>query len=178
MEIIDTPLPGLLVLQAAPFADLRGGFLKPFSAGAFAAEGLASGFREFYYSVNRRHVVRGMHFQTPPAEHVKLVYVSRGRIVDVVVDLRKSSPAYGRYFATELDAASGKYLYIPAGFAHGFCALREGTIVNYAQTSCYDRAHDCGIRYDSFGFPWPVEAPVVSTRDLAFPQLKDFNSPF
>lgn len=178
MEIITTPIPGLLVLQAVLFQDRRGGFLKPFTADFFAGNGLAVDFKEFYYSVNQKDVIRGMHFQTPPYDHEKLVYVSKGRILDVVVDLRKSSPFYGKYFETELSDSEGTYLYIPKGFAHGFCSLEEGSIVNYAQTSCYDREHDAGIYFRSFGYTWPVSDPIVSERDLSFPDLQQFNSPF
>lgn len=178
MEINPTPLPGLLLIRAVPFADRRGGFLKPFNEAFFQENGLATDFKEFYYSVNRKDVIRGMHFQTPPCDHAKLVYVSRGRILDVVVDIRRSSPSYGHFFEAELNAEDGCCLYIPSGFAHGFCSLEDDSVVNYAQTSCYDSQHDCGISYRSFGFPWPVSDPILSDRDLGFPDLKDFDSPF
>ena len=178
MELTVTPMEGLLVLQTLPFQDARGGFQKPFNADFFREHGLATDFKEFYYSVNRKGVIRGMHFQTPPCDHEKLVYVSRGRILDVVLDIRKESVTYGKYFETELNASDGCALYIPRGFAHGFCALEEESVVNYAQTSCYDREHDCGIRYSSFGYTWPAEDPVLSPRDSSFPAFQDFNSPF
>ena len=178
MELTVTPMEGLLVLQTLPFQDARGGFQKPFNADFFREHGLATDFKEFYYSVNRKGVIRGMHFQTPPCDHEKLVYVSRGRILDVVLDIRKGSATYGKYFETELNASDGCALYIPRGFAHGFCALEEESVVNYAQTSCYDREHDCGILYSSFGYTWPAEDPVLSPRDGSFPAFQDFNSPF
>lgn len=178
MELTVTPMEGLLILQTLPFQDARGGFQKPFNADFFREHGLATDFKEFYYSVNRKGVIRGMHFQTPPCDHEKLVYVSRGRILDVVLDIRKGSATYGKYFETELNASDGCALYIPRGFAHGFCALEEESVVNYAQTSCYDREHDCGILYSSFGYTWPAEDPVLSPRDGSFPAFQDFNSPF
>lgn len=178
MEIIKTPIPGLSILQAIPFQDSRGGFLKPFNEAFFRKNGLAADFKEFYYSVNHKDVIRGMHFQTPPCDHEKLVYVSKGRILDVVVDIRRASPTYGKYFETELNDKDGCCLYIPRGLAHGFCSLEEGSIVQYAQTSCYDRDHDAGISFHSFGFSWPVSRPVVSERDRAFPDLQAFNTPF
>ena len=178
MELTVTPMEGLLVLQTLPFQDARGGFQKPLNADFFREHGLATDFKEFYYSVNRKGVIRGMHFQTPPCDHEKLVYVSRGRILDVVLDIRKGSATYGKYFETELNASDGCALYIPRGFAHGFCAMEEGSVVNYAQTSCYDREHDCGILYSSFGYTWPAEDPVLSPRDGSFPAFQDFNSPF
>ena len=119
-----------------------------------------------------------MHFQTPPADHVKLVYVSHGRIMDAVVDIRKDSATYGKFFTIELDAQQGKYLYIPKGFAHGFVSLEECSIVNYAQTSCYDKEHDCGIDSMSVGIDWGVAHPIRSGRDLTFSALNKFESPF
>lgn len=178
MTIEKTPIEGLLVLQTENHEDNRGSFQKLFNYDFFTEHGLATEFKEFYYSLNRKNVVRGMHCQTPPAEHVKLVYVSYGRIMDVVVDLRKGSATYGKCFTIELDDEKGKYLYIPKGLAHGFVSLEDNTIVNYAQTSCYDREHDCGIDSMSVGIDWGVDEPIRSGRDLTFPVLEDFNSPF
>lgn len=178
MEIIHTPFEGLYVLGTVNFQDSRGGFQKLFNEEFFAANNLAYEFKEIYYSVNNKNVIRGMHFQVPPFDHVKVVYVSRGCILDVVVDIRKHSATYGKCFFIRLDAQNGKYLYIPQGFAHGFLSLEDGTIVNYAQTSCYEKEHDCGIASDSIGFDWGVEFPIRSGRDLTFPRLSDFNSPF
>ena len=128
--------------------------------------------------MNKANVVRGMHFQTPPFDHTKVVYVSKGRIRDVVVDIRKSSRTYGKCFSIELDDQKGQYLYIPKGFAHGFVSLEDGSIVNYAQTTCYAKDNDCGIDATSIGFDWGVENPIRSGRDLTFEKLNDFNSPF
>lgn len=178
MEIIKTPFEGLLVLQTVNFQDNRGGFQKLFNFDFFKDNGLDSDFKEFYYSVNRTDVVRGMHFQTPPFDHTKVVYVSKGRIRDVVVDIRKSSTNYGRCFSIELDDQNGQYLYIPKGFAHGFVSLEDGSIVNYAQTTCYAKDNDCGIDAISIGFDWGIENPIRSGRDLTFPKLIDFISPF
>ena len=178
MSIEKTPIEGLLILQTNNFQDNRGSFQKLFNYDFSKEYGLATEFKEFYYSLNRKNVVRGMHFQTPPAEHVKMVYVSYGRIMDAVVDLRKDSATYGKVYTVELDAEQGRYLYIPAGLAHGFVSLEDTTIVNYAQTSCYDREHDCGVDSMSVGIDWGVEEPIRSGRDLTFPRFEDFNSPF
>lgn len=178
MEIIKTEFEGLFVLQTVNFLDIRGGFQKLFNFDFFKQNGLDCDFKEFYYSVNNKNVIRGMHFQSPPADHTKVVYVSKGRIRDVVLDLRKSQPTYGKSFTIELNAEDGKYLYIPKGFAHGFCSLEDGSICNYAQTSCYDRNNDCGVASDNIDFEWGVENPVRSGRDLTFLKLSDFDSPF
>ena len=119
-----------------------------------------------------------MHFQTPPAEHDKVVYVSKGSIIDVVVDIRTNSKSYGQYCSFELSDSKGAFLYIPIGCAHGFLSLEDNTIVNYMQTSVYNAACDCGIRYDSFGFDWGVENPTLSDRDQSFPTLSNLNNPF
>ncbi|MBO5188888.1 MAG: dTDP-4-dehydrorhamnose 3,5-epimerase family protein [Alistipes sp.] len=178
MRKIETPFEGLYVLETVHFQDERGGFQKLFNAEFFKEHGLDGDFKEFYYSVNKKHVIRGMHFQLPPFEHTKLVYVSKGRIKDVVVDLRKQSATFGQCFSIEFDEQKAQYLYIPKGFAHGFVALEEGSIVNYAQTSCYSKEHDSGILQSSIGFDWQVEHPIVSGRDLTFETLQDFQSPF
>lgn len=178
MNVIETPFQGLYILETVNFQDIRGGFQKLFNFDFFKENGLATDFKELYYSVSHKNVIRGMHFQTPPCDHVKVVYVSKGRIKDVVVDIRKESPTYGKCFSIELDDTQGKYLYIPKGFAHGFLSLEDDTIVNYAQTSCYDKEHDCGIHYQSIDFNWEVENEICSGRDLVFPKLENFNSPF
>ena len=178
MEIIKTSFEGLFVLQTANFQDNRGGFQKLFNFDFFKENGLDYDFKEFYYSVNKKNVVRGMHFQTPPFDHTKVVYVSKGKIKDVVVDIRKNSPTYRQYFDIELDDQKGQYLYIPKGFAHGFLSLEEGSIVNYAQTSCYSKDNDCGIDSLSVGYDWGVANVIRSRRDLTFEKLSKFNSPF
>lgn len=178
MEIIKTGFEGLYVLQTKAFKDERGGFQKLFNHEFFKDNGLDVDFKEFYYSLNKKNVVRGMHFQIPPMDHTKVVYVSAGRIIDVSLDIRKNSPTYGKAFFTELNAEDGRYMYIPKGFAHGFVSLEDGSICNYAQTTCYDRERDCGIDVNSFGFDWGVENPIRSGRDLEFPDLKDIDSPF
>ncbi|MBR5018510.1 MAG: dTDP-4-dehydrorhamnose 3,5-epimerase family protein [Bacteroidales bacterium] len=178
MEIIKTRFEGLYVLQTDLFQDERGGFQKLFNYDFFQENRLDCDFREFYYSVNKKDVVRGMHFQMPPFDHAKLVYVSRGAIRDVVVDIRKNAGTYGMCFDLELNAQNGRFLFIPKGFAHGFLSLEEDTIVNYAQTSCYSREHDSGVDAASIGFDWGVAHPIRSGRDLTFEPFYRFHSPF
>ena len=178
MKKIATPFEGLYILETNNFRDERGGFQKLFNYDFFAENGLDTDFMEFYYSVNKKGVRRGMHFQIPPYDHTKIVYVSCGKILDVVVDIRKTSATYGKCFSIELDDQKAKYLYIPKGFAHGFLSLEDGSIVNYAQTSCYNKECDCGIDQNSIDFEWDIDNPIVSGRDLTFPALSEFNSPF
>ncbi len=178
MELINTPLKGLYILQTINHQDIRGGFQKLFNFDVFWKNCLAVEFKEIYYSVNKKGVLRGMHFQNPPHDHEKLVYVSNGSILDVVLDIRKNSESYGKYFTIHLDAKSGKYVYIPKGFAHGFLSLEDDTIVNYAQTSCYNIEYDCGVDAMSFGMDWRVKEPIRSGRDLTFPSFEVFKSEF
>ena len=178
MRIINTSFEGLFILETNNFQDERGCFQKLFNYDFFEKNGLATDFKEFYYSLNKKGVRRGMHFQSPPYDHVKVVYVSKGRIMDVVVDIRKYSKTYGMCFSLELDDQKAQYLYIPKGFAHGFLSLEDNTIVNYAQTSCYNKDCDCGIDQNSIDFDWGIDNPIVSGRDLTFPALSDFNTPF
>jgi len=171
-------IPGLFVLRGSVFNDARGSFKKVFSKEAFEELSLECDFAELYYSINNKNVIRGMHFQIPPEDHAKMVYCTSGKILDVCLDLRKASPTYRKYASWTLCGNDEDYLYIPKGIAHGFASLEDNTIVHYAQTSCYSERHDCGVRYDSFGFSWNINEPVLSSRDKAFRSLVDFESPF
>lgn len=178
MELIPTTLEGCY--QVRPFfaKDERGTFVKTFHSGLFTALGLPTEWREEYYSSSRKGVIRGMHFQTPPHDHDKLVYCMQGQVLDVVVDLRKGAPTFGKYFSVELDATYGGGLIIPRGMAHGFLALTEDVLMAYKVTSVYAPENDSGIRWDTFGFDWGVDRPIVSTRDRSHPTLGDLDSPF
>lgn len=178
MKIEKTEFEDLLIIHNILLTDERGSFIKLFNYDFFINKNLNTDFKEFYYSISKKNVLRGMHFQVPPFQHAKLVYVSCGKILDVVVDLRKTSATYNKYFAIELDNVNGRLLYIPVGFAHGFLALENETIVNYAQTSCYSKEHDTGVLFNSFGLKWSVDNPIISNRDLSFIDLKNFRSPF
>jgi dTDP-4-dehydrorhamnose 3,5-epimerase/CDP-3, 6-dideoxy-D-glycero-D-glycero-4-hexulose-5-epimerase len=160
------------------FYDARGSFKKIFSRDMFKDLSLAENFAEFYYSINKKDVIRGMHFQIPPADHIKLVYVISGKILDVCLDLRSKSPSFGKSFSVILSNNDDSYLYVPKGIAHGFASFEDNTIVHYAQTSCYSPNHDFGIRYDSFGFEWPIKNPIISGRDLSLPNLSMWDSLF
>jgi dTDP-4-dehydrorhamnose 3,5-epimerase/CDP-3, 6-dideoxy-D-glycero-D-glycero-4-hexulose-5-epimerase len=178
IEMKNTIISGLFILSNQIFTDARGSFKKLLSENDFSKLTLESNFAEIYYSVNNKDVIRGMHFQIPPMDHVKMVYVSSGKILDVCVDLRRNSNTFGKYFSITLTDSDELYLYIPKGLAHGFASLEDNTIVNYAQTSCYSKEHDFGIKYNSFGFKWPVNKPIISKRDMEFPDFENWNSVF
>lgn len=178
MKIIDTEISGLKVFEPRIFEDVRGKFIKTFTNDFFKENGLDIDIKETYYSISHKDVIRGMHFQTPPYDHSKLVYVPAGKIIDVVLDIRKNSPSYGKYFSIELSDENGKILVIPKGLAHGFKSLQDNTNVTYMQTTCYAPKNDGGIRYDSFEFDWNCECPKQSDRDQSFPSLDEFDTPF
>lgn len=178
MEIENTFIDGLKLLHLNEFKDIRGSFIKVFNYDFFSANGLETNFKESYYSISAKNVIRGMHFQIPPAEHTKLVYLNHGEIVDVVLDIRKSSPTYGQHFSIKLINKDPILIYIPIGCAHGFLSLENNTIVSYMQTFCYNIACDKGIKYNSFGMEWRTENPIINDRDLSFPDFSNTNFGF
>ena len=178
MKLIKTFIEGLFIFQSNIFKDNRGEFIKVYSEDIFKSFGLNIKIQESYYSISQKNVIRGMHFQSPPYDHIKLVFVTNGSILDVVLDIRKNSPTFGEYFNIELKANDGKILVIPKGMAHGFKSLEDNTIVHYMQSSCYNKDYDEGIRYDSFGFNWNCKNPILSERDLNFKKFSDYKSPF
>ena len=123
-------------------------------------------------------MLRGLHFQTPPHGHAKLVLCLFGAVFDAVVDLRQGSPADGQFFTLELSAAKRNMLYVPKGLAHGFYVPSGEALMLYKTSTVHAPAHDAGIRWDSAGIPWPGSKPLVSARDAAFAPLAEFKSPF
>lgn len=175
---VETTLPGLVLLRPRIFQDQRGTFIKTFHAAAFRNLGLSFEPREEFYSISAPGVLRGMHFQVPPADHTKLVYCASGRVTDVVLDLRRSSTTFGRWHAFELNAMTPELLFIPSGFAHGFVARETAATMVYLTTVEHSPDHDKGIRWDSFGYDWGINNPTLSARDATFPALTEFQSPF
>ena len=171
-------LNGAKIITLPSSQDMRGTFTKTFHESSLAEHDIFFTLRESYFSLSKKDVIRGMHFQLPPWQHSKIVFCPQGAILDVIVDLRKDSPTYRQCYAQELSADNLKAYYIPEGFAHGFKSLTEDAMTYYLVSSEYSQPHDTGIKYDSIGFDWGVQAPVLSVRDLSFIPLQDFNSPF
>ena len=176
--VVETGFAGLHVLQPRVWADPRGVFVKTFQADVFRDLGIRFEPCEEFYSVSAKNVVRGLHFQLPPAAHAKLVYCLAGAVLDVVVDLRRHSPTFRRVFSRELSGRNRELLFIPVGFAHGFVALEDESSMVYKTDTVHTPACDAGIAWDSISFPWPAQKPVLSERDRGFPALRDFQSPF
>ncbi len=172
-----TPLPGLFVLRPRIFTDHRGAFIKTYHRDLFRDLGIAFTPAEEFFSTSHRNVVRGMHFQTPPAAHDKLVYCVAGAVLDVVVDLRKGAN-YGRVFGQTLDETRREMLFIPKGCAHGFLAVSESATLVYQTETVHTPMCEAGVRWDSIDFAWPVPAPILSERDAGLPALGDYDSPF
>lgn len=173
MKIKSTGLEGVFQIENKKLLDHRGIFIKTFHADTFKEHGLDSDFSESYYSISKKNVLRGMHFQLPPDDHAKLVYVIQGEILDVVVDVTKKSQSFGQYFSTNLSFDNARSLYIARGFAHGFLTLSESATVVYLTTTVHAPESDSGIKWNSFGFDWMGVKPIVSDRDDKLSGIKD-----
>lgn len=173
-----TPINGVYIIEQTITKDRRGSFVKSFQHSQFEQHDLECDFKESYYTKSHEDVIRGMHFQTPPHDQAKFITVISGTIIDVVLDIRKSSESFGAHFEIELSRENRKSLYIPRGIAHGFGVLSDVAIACYQVTTEYNPEHDKGIHFDSFDFSWPIADPILSDRDRAFQAFKDFESPF
>lgn len=182
MKTIETGIPGLLVIEPQVFADERGHFFEAFSAAKLAALGLDPGVVQINQSRSKKGVLRGLHFQAPPSDQTKLVRCNRGRLYDAVVDIRRGSPTFGKWFGLELSEENNKMLYVPSGFAHGFYSLTDGCeLVYLVGKSGYAKAAEGGVRFDdpAVNIEWPIDAePLVNERDRTWPLLTADNSPF
>lgn len=178
MKVIKTDIQGVYIIEQNQKKDFRGSFVKMFQKTFFQEKGLEYNFTESYYTKSKEDVIRGMHFQIPPHDHAKLVTVITGTIIDVILDLRKFSPTYKKFISVELSRENRKSIYIPKGCAHGFGVLSETAITFYMVTSEYKPDCDDGIKFDSFGFDWIIENPIISERDKNLNNFSDFKSPF
>jgi dTDP-4-dehydrorhamnose 3,5-epimerase len=172
MRFCDSRLPGVIVIEPQVYRDARGYFLETFHAAKYAAAGLPSTFVQDNHSSSVRGTVRGLHLQVRKPQG-KLLRVVEGAIWDVAVDVRRGSPTFGRWAAETLSSENFRQLYVPPGFAHGFCALSETAQVQYKCTELYDPADEIGIAWDdpALAIAWPTAAPLLSDRDRAHPTL-------
>lgn len=176
MNIVETPLPGVLLFEPRVFGDSRGFFVESFRASWLAQAGIDATFVQDNQSRSRRGVLRGLHYQRVNPQG-KLVRAARGEVYDVAVDIRRDSPYFGQWFGTRLDDVSHRLLWIPPGFAHGFCVLSDEADFAYKCTQYYDAASDAGVRWDdpALGIDWPAldAAPQLSDKDLQHPCLAE-----
>lgn len=175
MEIIETALPGLLILQPKVFADERGYFMETFRSDLFEKAGIDLKFVQDNESKSKANVLRGLHFQIAPFEQGKLVRVISGAVLDVAVDIRRNSQTFGKWMAVELSAGNKKQMWIPPGFAHGFLTLEDDTIFAYKCTNYYDKNSERSIRWNDpeIGIKWEASHPVISAKDMDAPILAD-----
>jgi dTDP-4-dehydrorhamnose 3,5-epimerase len=179
MEVKRTPLDGVLVLKPAVHVDTRGFFMESYSARTFQSLGLHVHFVQDNHSRSMKGVLRGLHYQVNPGQ-VKLVRAISGAIFDVAVDIRHGSPTFGRWFGQVLSEDNFLQLYVPAGFAHGFCVLSERADIAYKVNTFYSPPDERGLRWDDpeIGIDWPVSDPLVSERDRHHPALADIEAEF
>lgn len=183
MQIEELSLPGAFTLTPKRFGDERGFFSETYNAQAFEAVAPGVTFVQDNHSLSRDvGVLRGLHFQLPPHAQGKLVRVPKGRVLDVIVDLRKGSPTYGKHESVELSAENWKQLWAPPGFAHAFCTLEPDTEFCYKVTSLYAPESDSGIAFDDpdLAIEWPFEKDklILSEKDHKLQAFKDFDTPF
>jgi len=183
MQVISTEIPEVKEIRPVRHHDPRGFFSEIFRDSVLRENGIDASFVQENHSLSvDRGVVRGLHFQTPPASQAKLVRVAAGSIFDVAVDIRTGSPTYGRHVGVVLSAAEGNQLFVPEGFAHGFCTLEPNTEVVYKVTRYYSREHDFGLAWDDrdLAIAWPItrQEALLSDKDRRQPTLADLPAHF
>ncbi|MDI6854992.1 MAG: dTDP-4-dehydrorhamnose 3,5-epimerase [Deltaproteobacteria bacterium] len=174
MKITELSLPGVLLIEPRVFGDERGFFLEIYQKLRYGEGGIGAEFVQDNLSFSRQGVLRGLHYQLARPQG-KLVMAVHGEVFDVVVDIRKGSPTFGRWLSTSLTGESGRQLYVPPGYAHGFWVLSEAATFLYKVTDYYAPGDEYGIRWDDpdLKIPWPAAAPVLSEKDRAFPALRE-----
>ena len=182
MEIERTELPGVVMLTPKRHADARGFFAECWNARTLAGHGIEIDFVQENHSFNdEAGIIRGLHYQSPPHAQAKLVRCGRGALFDVVVDIRRGSPAYGKWIGRELSFENGRQLLVPVGCLHGFATREAGTEIVYLCSDHYAPECDGAVRYDDpgIGIDWGLDAePVLSPKDAAAPLLQDLDTPF
>lgn len=180
MHIEKTALDGVVIIEPDVFSDERGFFMESYNATRYREIGIQAVFVQDNLSVSKKGVLRGLHYQAPPMGQSKLVQVTLGKALDVVVDIRSGSPTYGKYVTVELSSENHRQLFIPEGFAHGFVALEDDTLFQYKCTNVYSKEHERGILWNdsALGIAWGVSDPIVATKDQAAPLLKDIPHEF
>ncbi|MEI9937239.1 MAG: dTDP-4-dehydrorhamnose 3,5-epimerase [Pseudomonadota bacterium] len=177
MRVIDLELSGLKLIQPAVFGDERGFFLETYNAPRYREAGIGTTFEQDNHSRSVKGTLRGLHYQSSPGQ-AKLVRVSLGRIWDVVVDIRPESSTFSRWLAFELDDQKREQLFVPVGFAHGFCVLSEFAEVQYKVSTPYDAKTECGLDYadPDLKVSWPVTSPLLSARDQQAESFASFRA--
>ena len=167
-----TPLPGVILVKPKIFCDDRGYFKETYHQASYSENGIPADFVQDNFSRSTRNTLRGLHFQYRKCQ-AKLIQCLNGAIYDVAVDIRPFSPTYRRWYSAELTSENHHQLFIPAGFAHGFCVISDNADLHYKCTNVYTPEYDTGIHWQSLDIPWPVETPILSEKDAGLPLLDE-----
>jgi dTDP-4-dehydrorhamnose 3,5-epimerase len=181
MNLVQTEFQGLMIIEPNVFGDARGYFFEVFNESQFRVKsGLNVTFVQDNESMSSKDVLRGLHFQIPPKSQGKLVRVTKGAVLDVVVDLRKTQPTFGRHYKVVLSAENKCQMYIPEGFAHGFKVLEDDTIFSYKCTNYYSKEHERSLLWNdpALGIDWEIENPNISDKDKEGQLISDFTDIF
>jgi len=173
-------IPEVILVEPKVFEDERGFFMETYKMPDFVASGIKENFVQDNHSRSTKGVLRGLHYQTPPFAQGKLIWVVRGEIFDVAVDIRKGSPTYGKWVGVLLSEENKDMLYVPEGFAHGFCILSEIAEVSYKNTNVYSPQFEAGIIWNDkdLNIKWPVKEPILSEKDRKWPTLREVDINF
>lgn len=180
MKVIPTNIPDVIIIQPNIYKDHRGYFFEPYNKNTFETIRITHQFVQDNQSLSKKDVIRGLHFQKPPYAQAKLVRVVCGSVLDVAVDIRKNSPSYGQYAIVKLTAEENNMLWIPEGFAHGFAALEDNTILSYKTSNYYNKESEETLLWSdkTLNIPWNISNPIISEKDEEAILFKDFISPF
>lgn len=171
MQITELNISGCYLIESTVFTDERGEFIKTHHQDIFKQFGLEVPSAEEYYSRSKKNVIRGMHFQHHPDDHDKLVYCPEGKVLDVFLDLREHSNTYGQFMSFILNSHNRRSLFLAKGIAHGFLSMQDNSLIVCKTSTVHSPTLDSGIRWDSFGFEWPIANPIISEKDN---KLKSF----
>jgi dTDP-4-dehydrorhamnose 3,5-epimerase len=174
-QFLDTQIDGVKIYLAKRTTDSRGNFCKTYSEPAFYNNNISMHADEELFSTSNKYVLRGMHYQSFKAPQTKQVQCIHGKVLDVVLDIRENSKTFGHYFSIELSPENSTILHIPAGLAHGFLALEDQSIMHYRCNGIHSSLNEYGIKWNSFGYKWPVVNPTLSDRDEKFPNFNKSN---
>ncbi|MBN2180316.1 MAG: dTDP-4-dehydrorhamnose 3,5-epimerase [Sedimentisphaerales bacterium] len=176
MKVIETKIPGVLILEPDVFSDQRGFFLEIWHRTRYESVGIKGPFVQDNVSFSQRGILRGLHYQYPQSQG-KLVQVLSGRVVDIAVDIRVGSPTFGQWVGEELSDVNHRQIYIPPGFAHGYCVTSETAMFSYKCTDFYSRATEHGVIWNDheLNIDWPIKNPILSSKDSGYPMLKNIS---
>jgi dTDP-4-dehydrorhamnose 3,5-epimerase len=178
LKINELSIKGCFEIQLNKLSDLRGDFVKTFHIEEFKFNNLNYKFNEEFYSVSKKNVLRGFHFQTPNMDCEKITYCISGQVLNVILDIRQGSKTYGKAISIVLSALKANSIYLRSGLANAFFVISDSATMVYKTSKVYSALNDSGILWNSVDFKWPIKSPILSERDKLFPTLSEYISPF